>query len=107
VDVGDIGYPDLVYGVYFDISDQVRIDPEPMITIRCSHPFLPGTTLQSLLAHDPGHLLVVDSPAFPVELYGDSSIPVTRKLQTDITNTGLQNFIMRFFFLLMVKTPPR
>jgi hypothetical protein len=106
VDVGDIGYPDLIYAGYFDISDQVRIDPEPVIAVRRSHPFLPGTTLQSLLSHDPGYFLVVDSPSFPLELQGDSPIPVSGKLQADIADSGFQNLLGRFLLLLMVKTSP-
>jgi len=106
MNVGDIGNPDLIYGGYFDVSDQVRIDPEPVIAVRCFHPFLPGTALQSLLPHDPGHLLVVDSPSFLVELQRNPSVSVTGKLQADITDAGFQNRIGRFLLPLMVKASP-
>jgi hypothetical protein len=106
MDVGDIGHPDLIYGAYFDIPHKVRIDPVPMIAVCCSHPFLPGTTLQSLLPHYPGNLLVVDIPSFSVELPGNPSIPVSGKLQTDIADSGFQSFFGRFSLSRMVKASP-
>jgi hypothetical protein len=106
MDVGDIGHPDLIYTGYFDISDQVRIDPVPMSAVRCVHPSLPGPTLQSLLPHDTGHLLMVNFTAFAVKLQCDSPVSISGKLQADISDTGFQYFVGRFFLLLMVKASP-
>jgi len=106
MDVSDIGHPDLIYGVYFHISDHVRTDPESVIAVGCSYPSLPGAALQSLLPHDPGNLLVVDSQSLTMKLLCYSAIPIAGKLQTDIANAGFQALIRSFFFILVVKTPP-
>jgi hypothetical protein len=105
VDIGNISHPDLIKSIYLYIPDQVGIDPEPMVAVRCSNPFLlPGMTLQPLFLHDPGYLLMVDNPSFPLQLPGDPAVSIAGKLQTDVTNARFQNSIRRFRLLLVIKT---
>ena len=103
MDIGDIGHPDLVDGVYPDVPHQVWIDPEPMLAVCRGNPFpLPGPTEPTLLTHDPGDFLVVDLPSLAMKLLSDSTIPVAGKLQTDITDPADQGIFRRDLLILVV-----
>src|SRR5271157_10965 len=105
MNIGNVGNPDLIYGAYFYLSDQVWINPEPVIAVRCPDPFLfQGMTLQSFFPHNPGYLLMIDNLSFPLKLPGDSAVPVSGKLQTNVANARFQSSIRRFLLLRMIKT---
>src|SRR5208337_1096919 len=104
MDIGDIGHPDLIYGVCLDVFHKVRIDPESMAAVCRGNPLLlPGTIEPTFLTHDPVDFLMVDMPSLSMKLPGDSPVSVSGKLQADIINTGLQTLIGRFILPLMIK----
>jgi len=65
-----------------------------MVTVGGGHPFLlPRTARPPILPHDPGDLLAVHDPPFTVELFGDPSVSIAWKLETEITDTIYEGFL--------------
>jgi hypothetical protein len=97
--VSDIRHPDLVDGVYFEVLNEIWIDLKAMVAVGCGNPsFLSGSARPALIAHDPGHLLVVYDPSFTVELFGNPSVSIAGELQAYVTNTSLQGLVRELFF---------
>ena len=66
--VGDIGHPELVYGLYLEPFDEVWIDLKAMVAVGGGNPlFLSGSTRPAPVSHNPGYLLMVYDPAFAVQ----------------------------------------
>jgi hypothetical protein len=82
MDVGYIGYPDLIDGLNVEILYQVGINPVLMVAVGGTHPIsflFPAT--KAVYAHDAGDFFMVDNHAFPLQLLGYPTVSVVRVLK--------------------------
>ena len=66
------------------LARQVRVDRQVVTRVGGDHESAAPHAEQVVLAHHPQHALVVDLEAAPLQLGGDSSIAVGRRLQRDL-----------------------
>lgn len=99
--VGDINYPDLIYGCDNQVLDEIVKYGLRMITIGSSSSSFSNSADKVALSHYSEHSLVVSFPSLSVKFLGHSSVPIFMKLKADSFYLVLQihillEFIKRF-----------
>jgi hypothetical protein len=65
------------------------INPKIVTVVGCADPFaLARPATPAFLTHDPGNFLVIDDPAFALQLFGHPAVSVPGKVQTNLLHTG-------------------
>ena len=103
MDVGDIGHPQLVGSGYTQVFDQVRINRQLVVAVCGANPFfLSRPTKPTLFSHDALDFLVIDTPAFALELLGHPAVSIPVKIQANLLHAIDQHSVRRPLLRLVV-----
>jgi hypothetical protein len=89
MDVGYIGYPNLIDGFEVYVLYQVWINPVWVVAVGGTYPIpFSFRATKAIFAHDTGDFFMVYGHAFPLQLLGYPTVSVVRVLQTEIGDMG-------------------